>query len=164
MPAVLVTLADAIAAELNAATWEGVTFKAVRSYADWELELKQLGELHVDVVPAEYPNTDLDSRGSVGYGLSLDIGIRKRFEQSDLEKCGAVVLAELDRLVLLVEEFHEFFIAPGNDTTIGRRLQDYPEASWRETAIRAAASAKHLREMQMFLGVIRVTYDVSKSL
>lgn len=164
MPAVLITLADAIAAELNAATWEGLTFEANRNYGDYDIELKELGVLRVDVVPAEYTDTDQDGRGSVGYGLAVDIAIRKRFDQSDLEKCGKIVLAELDRLVLLVEELHEFFIAPSGATTIGRRLQNYTDASWRETAIRSNASRDHLRKMQMFLGVIRVTYDVSKTL
>lgn len=166
MSAVLITLADAIASEINAAEWDGLAVAAERNYADWELELRTLGELHVDVVPVEYSETELDGRGSVGYACAVDIGVRKKFGQPDLEKCGRIDLAEIDRLVLFVQELHEFFIkADSTDgTTIGRRLQDYTDASWRETTIRSTYSAKHLREMQMFLGIVRVTYDVSKTL
>lgn len=164
MSAVLVTLADAITAELNAATWDGLAPNWERSYADWDIGLKTIGQFKCDVVPVAYDETDLDGRGSVGYACSVDLGVRKKFGQEDLEKCGKIVMAEIDRLVLFIEELHEFFIAPSDDTTIGRRLQDYTEASWRETTIRSTYSQKHLREMQMFLGIVRVTYDVSKTL
>lgn len=164
MSAVLVTLADAITAELNAATWDGLSLEWERSYADWEIDLRTLGQLKGDVVPVAYDETDLDGRGSVGYACSVDIGVRKKFGQPELEQCGRIDLAEIDRLVLFVQELHEFFIAPSGSTTIGRRLQNYTTANWRETTIRSTYSQKHLREMQMFLGVVRVTYDVSKTL
>lgn len=167
MPAVLIALADAIAAEVNAATWDGLSFEADRNYGDYDTNLPELGVLKVDVVPAEYADNDIETRApTVGYQPTADIVIRKRFDQRDLEACGRIVKEELDRLVLFVEELHEFFIAPDttDGTTIGRRLQTYTEASWNNTVIRANASRKHLREHQMFLGVIRVTYDVSKSL
>lgn len=164
MTAVLVQLAEAITAELAAASFDGLSFDPVRSYADWELELRELNVLNVDVVPVAYDETDLDGRGSVGYACSIDIGVRKRFGQSDLEKCGSVVLAEIDRLVLFVQELHEFFIKASSDTTIGRRLQNYTDASWRETRITSTYSQKHLRDMQMFLGIVRVTYDAGKDL
>src|SRR5688572_19427482 len=140
MTAVLITLADAITAELNDATWDGLTFEAERNYADWDLELKDFDTLYVDVVPVDFGETELDGRNSVGYSPSVDIAIRKKFRQADLTDAGKIDLEEIDRLVLLVQEMHEFFIKPSDDTTIGRRLQTYTDASWRDTIIRSTYS------------------------
>ena len=156
MSAVLVDVATAITAELAAASL-GQTFVPARSYADWDEQLEDAGTLHVDVVPVNYDESALDSRESIGYVVSCDVGIRKRFGTDDQEvSTGRIELAEIDDLVLLVEAIHEFFIE--------RRLAGYESAVWRETKIRSAYIRKHLREYRQFTGMIRVSYDVSKAI
>jgi len=159
--AVLVKVADGVTAEINAALeageFEGLQFTAERSYADWkDDELEDLDCLHVDVVPVRYDNTDLDSRGSVGYVCSVDIGVRKKFGQGDNSQSGRIRKEEVDRLVLLVEQLHEHFCKD--------LLSTFEDATWRDTKIPTTFSRRHLRDARLFLGVIRVSFDVSKSL
>lgn len=160
MAAVLIEVADALTAELRSAVedgeFAGLHFDPERSYADWDEELADLDCLHVDIVPATYDETDLDTRGSVGYVVSVDVVIRKKFSQEKRQQNGKIDPEEIDRLVLFVEEIHEYLCKI--------RLTGYEDASWKEAMIRSAYSREHLRTMGMFLGVIRVSFDVSKLL
>jgi hypothetical protein len=160
MGAVLVDVAEAVTVDLRTAVvageFDGIDFDPVRSYGEWKDEQGDIGCLRVDVVPIPHLETDNDARESVGYAVSVDIVIRKWFGQKDSDPGGKIELAEIDRLVLLTEEIHELFVEA--------RLTTYDEASWRETSIRACAPRDHLQNYSMFLGVIRVTFDVSKRL
>jgi hypothetical protein len=160
MAAVLIEVADGVTAELltalNADTFSEVTFVPERSYADWDEDLSDLDCLHVDVVPVAYEDTSLDARESVGYVCSVDVVIRKKFSQKYRTQDGKIDKSEVDSLVLLVEEIHEYLCKI--------RLTDYTEAVWRETVIRSAYSREHLRMMSMFFGVVRVSFDVSERL
>jgi hypothetical protein len=160
MAAVLIEVADAVTAELQTAVdsneFAGLQFVPERSYAVWDEELADLDCLHVDVVPVNYEQTDLDARESVGYVVSVDVVIRQKFSQEKRVQSGKIDPEEIDRLVLFVEELHEYLCK--------LRLTDYDEAIWRETAIRSAYSREHLRTMGMFLGIVRVSFDVSERL
>lgn len=153
-PAELVSVADAIVAELANLVSEHVgEIEPVRSYADWAEELKDLGDFRVDVVPVGYPEEEADSRGSIGYRCAVDVGVRKKFAQADRESSGRIKLAEIDKLVGLVQEIHTFLF--------NRRLSTYEGAAFREVKFRVVCSRKHLRDDGLFLGVVRVFYDVS---
>lgn len=160
MVAVLIEVADAVTSELQTAVdaneFTGLQFVPERSYADWDEELADFDELHVDVVPVNYDQTDLDARESVGYVVSVDVVIRKKFSQEKRLQDGKIDKEEIDRLVLFVEEIHEFLCK--------LTLTEYDNAIWRETAIRSAYSRDHLRTMGMFLGIVRVSFDVSERL
>ncbi|WP_425618033.1 hypothetical protein NA78x_001726 [Anatilimnocola sp. NA78] len=167
--AVLVKVADGVTAQLAAALedgwFEGLQFTPERSYADWlDDELEDLDCLKVDVVPVAYDETDLEGRGSCGYLVSVDIGVRLKFGLRDQVQGNRIRLAEVDRLILFVQELHEYFIKAGDGTGIGRRLESFPGATWRESRIRTTFSRRHLRDKRMFLGVIRGFWDVSKEL
>lgn len=154
--AVLVQVAEVVAGEIRDHNF-GLTFDVERNWADFDVELEEIGKLRCDVVGVVHAGSELDDRGSTNYKCPVDIVIRKRFGQNDQTDCGRIEVAEIDRLVLLVEQIHEFLCSEDM-----RRLGDF-DATWESTEIRACASRVHLQK-RMFLGVIRVTYDVSQVL
>ena len=161
MAAELVLVADAITTELANATFAdlGWTFEPERSYADWASDIEELNGLHVDVVPVTYEENELDTEGSVGYLCTVDIGVRLWFTQTERGAKKRVDRAKVDRLILFIQELNEFFCKDR-----GRSLTEYPTAAWEKTKIRAAYSRKHLAKHKMFLGLIRVSYTVTKDL
>jgi len=160
MAAVLIEVAEGVTADLltavNANTFTGLTFVPEWSFAEWDDELADFDELHVDVVPVNYDQSELDSRESTGYVVSVDVVIRKKFSQKYRTQNGKIDKEEINSLVLLVEKIHEYLCKI--------RLTDYDEAIWRETNIRSAYSREHLRTAGMFMGVVRVSFDVSERL
>ena len=160
MAAVIVDLADAIATELTAASLAtfGVTFTAESSYADWHDELEDMDTLHVDVVPVRHEDSELADRGRTKYGMTVDVGFRKRFgTSSQSSSTGRITKADIDALVLMVEKAHEWFVDNG-----GRKLSTMPNAVWESTDIRATYIRKILRDKRMYVGVVRVKYEVVK--
>lgn len=156
MTAVLVSVADAIKGELETPDL-GIPISPERSYAEWDIELQDLGTLRVDVVPVFSPNVaDMGTRGSYRYVAPVDIGIRKRFTRTEYEpSTGKLELSDVDNLVELVEAIHEHFAD-------GHALAAYPSARWQESKIVASYVKKHLRELRQFTGIVRVTYAVHK--
>jgi hypothetical protein len=154
MPATLTTIADALTAYLNAA---GValsqSFTAVRSYPDFDLELKDLTALRVDVVPVGASSGDAATRGTIQFGQAIDIGIRRKLGSSGRDaSTGRINNATIDPYVQLVEEIAAYLAMD--------RLPAAPDAAWVSTQIRQVYSPQHLREWGQFTSVIRVTYDV----
>ena len=133
------------------------TFTAERSYADWELPLDDAAAdaLRVDVVPVNNPETDLETRGQVNYKAAADIVVRKKLNVPEQDpSTGRIAIGQIDALVALVLEIHQFFLAA--------RLANYDSAVWDKTEIRAAYVPKHLRQHRQFTGIVRVTFDVSR--
>jgi hypothetical protein len=149
----LVQTAQSIADELNAHTFT-LRFTAERSYRT-DLELEDLDTLHVDVVPVNAPS-ELASREVISYDCSVDIAVRKKFEPKDHDKAGEIDRDEIDRLMLLVQEVHEFLVR--------RRLTTFEEAAWQSTDIRLWYFPRHLREFRQFTGLIRVVFRVNGGL
>lgn len=158
--AVIVKGADDIVAELVAARdseeeFVGLQFKPKRSYAEWKTEdLSDLDCLQLDVVPVKHEEEDLDDRESIGYVCSYDVGVREKFGPEDAAQNGRTRQERIDRLVLLVEEIHEHFAA----------LQLNDDTVWRGATIRISYSPEHLRDKNMFLGIVLVRLFVSKDL
>lgn len=157
MPAidVLEKVATGVTSALAGATFSQ-TFTAERSYADWELPLDDdaADDLRVDVVPVNNPATELEARDQVNYTVAADIVVRKKLNVAEQDpSTGRIELAEIDALVALVLEIHQFFLAA--------RLASYDSASWDKTEVRAAYIPKHLRQHRQFTGIVRVTFDVS---
>lgn len=162
MPNVLADIATLVADALNnapAGTFSQ-SFGAVRSYADWELPLEESPTgneaLRVDVVPVPALESELESRGAISYSPATDIIVRKRLGQDARGVDGKLLLAEVDALVLFVQELAEFFTADQMDAETGAR--------WKQTDIRRAYVPSHLKERHQFTGQIRVTFDVSTAL
>jgi hypothetical protein len=128
----------------------------VRSYADWTDELRNLDELHVDIVANQAGDQELTTRGMVMYELPIDIGVRQRFDKDGIDhETGRVAIQEVDRLVLLVEEIARFLAAD--------RLTTYSVAAYVETRVLSLFNRRHLRELNQFTGLIRSVYQVEKA-
>jgi hypothetical protein len=151
----LVAVAEAIKEELNAQPQTfTLPFDAVRSY-DTETELEDLDTLHVDVVPVKAP-ISLETQGSVEYRSAVDIGVRKKFGQADRDASGAIDIAKIDQLILLVQQIAEALIE--------MRLTAHPDAAWQSTEVRVWYVPRHLRELGQFTGIVRVEFATQREL
>lgn len=147
-----VSIADAIQLMLAAATLSKV-IEPERSYADWDLELKEYDTLRVDVVAVTTEQqSDLAAKGVIRFTVPVDIAVRYRFgaDKQD-DDTGRIDVAKVDELVLLVQEIHSLFTP--------NRLTDFQAGAWVSTRIVVNPSNKHLREMRQFLGIVRVTFQ-----
>jgi len=169
MSAVPILLADALTTVVNTAQQASqlgtLSFTAVRSYPDWDDDFKDIKALEVDVVPAMSAGdlVDLDAVGTINTEPAVDVCIRKRFEPGDKEtsgaKAGRLKKTSVDPLVRLVEQIHELF-SGDRDTAV--TLSGSIVANWMDATVRTYCDYKRLRE-GVFLGVVRVRYDVSKA-
>lgn len=139
--AVIVDLADALVAELNAATFsQPVT--AARHYLP-RFDLTEMQTLRVTVVPQEAVLASGDrARGQGDY--SLDVAIQRKLTTGDND--------ELDALTNLVEEIA--------DHVRGRRLAAYPDAAWLKTEQTVLYAPEHLAELRQFTSILTLTYRV----
>ena len=139
--AVITDIADAIVAELNAATLsQPVT--AERHYLP-RFDLPEMQTLHVTVVPKGVVLASGDrSRGQGDY--SSDVAVQRKFATGDN--------AELDALTNLTEEIANHFR--------GRRLASYPDAAWLKTEQTVLYAQEHLAELRQFTSVLTFTYRV----
>lgn len=160
MTAVLVSVANAVTDALNGASLSQ-RITAVRSYADWELPLEDSDPsdvLLVDVVPVGMNyGTELASRDTLDYSPAIDVVVRKRLGPDKRQAGGTFTLAEIDELVLFMEEINEYFTAA--------RLATYTEAAWDSeigTKILAAYIPSHLRQHSQFTGRLRIPFVVQK--
>ena len=139
--AVVTDIADAVVAELNAATFSQ-TVAAERHYLP-QFELPEMKTLHVTVVPKGILlGTSDRARGQGDY--SVDVAVQKKFETGDN--------AELDPHVALVEEIADHFR--------GRRLPSYPNAAWLKTEQTVLYAPEHIDELRQFTSVLTLTYRV----
>jgi len=139
--AVITDVADAIVAELNAATFsQPVT--AARHYLA-QFDLKEMQTLHVTVVPKAVVLASSDrSRGQGDY--SVDVAVQKKFETD--------ANVELDPLTNLAEKIADHFRA--------KRLASYPNAAWIKTEQSVLYAPEHIEELRQFTSVLTFTYRV----
>jgi len=98
MPAAILELADAVVADLNAATFSQ-PFTAQRSYLPrWKLE--DLGTIRVTVVPKDDAG-ERASRSQWQEDYQIDVAIQR--------KLGSDETAQLDGLILLAQEVADYF-------------------------------------------------------
>lgn len=147
--------ADAMVAELNAATTFSVPFASAR-VDDPDLDLEDVGILHVDVMPDVLPPAvEISASTASGCNVvcNINVAVRKRFGTTDQDATtGKVDQAEVDSLKLLVQEIHDFFKL--------RRLTAYTEAVWTGTKIPLLWSPKRIRTQRQFTAVLTFTFMV----
>jgi hypothetical protein len=139
-------LADAVAAELNAAppgTFD-LPLVAVRHYRP-VFELVELKTLRVSVVPKKIEITGL-SRTTNQHEVTIDVAVQKKVTEGDT--------AELDGLMSLVERVGDYLRL--------RRLSAMPTAIWSKTENAPVYSPEHLEQKQVFTSVLSVTFKVVK--
>lgn len=161
----LIEVAKAIVDDLNADPGGnfGTGFTAVRSYAEWEIALRDVGELKVDVVPVAYLLNEMaDRNGTLLYQVAVHIGVRKRLRRdSDTTRFD---LAEVDDLVQLTRRLSDWF---ASDSGRPHELAAYPQAMWiaegvknNRSEILQTCDKKMLRTGGQYTGVIQVLYEV----
>lgn len=136
-----------------------VSYEASRSYADFEVPLSEPTDyVRVDVVPVSRMKAELETRKSISYAPQVDVLVRRKFNPSNQASDGRVEMDDVDQLVLFVEEIHStlVFMRTGGNWREG-------DGIWVEEEIIAAYIPSHLRKFRQFTGIIRVTYDVSKT-
>jgi len=156
MPSALVQVADAVTAAIAGHDF-GIKFECERSYPNWDLKLEEAGCLRVDVVPVRHISSTPAGRGGpdvnpINYRCAVDIGVRKKFGFSDQRATdGRTVIAEIDRLVELVEQIHGFISA-------WQQRNILSNIKWGETDIRASYVGDHLKDWPQFTGLIGLTF------
>lgn len=139
--AVILDIADAVVAELNAAALSQ-PISAQRLYLP-QFKLTEMQSLHVTIVPkgVVYGMADR-SRGQGDY--SLDLAVQRKFASGNN--------AELDPLTNLVEEIVDYLR--------GRRLATYPNAAWLKTEQSLLYASEHIEELRQFTSLLTFTYRV----
>jgi len=158
--AIAVEVADAIAEELGAHTFTLLPETIHRGYIqDRDLFLAAASELRLDVVVSDC-TTEPASQEDTIYSCTTDIAVRKRFAAAERNADdGKIDTEEIDRLILFVQEIHDYFARKANATS-GRTLTDYDEAIVEGVELRPIYDAPTLRENQQFTGIISVTCKV----
>jgi len=146
---VLVQIADAVAASINAAAADGVfpePFEAVRAHRP-SFDLEELAELRVSVVPRSTVITAL-ARLQSQYECTVDVGIQQRVPAGDGGD------ARVDALLELAEAI--------GDHLRHKRLPEFPEAAWSSIAHDPVLAPEHLDERSTLTTVLSVTYRVRR--
>ncbi|HDZ20086.1 MAG TPA: hypothetical protein ENH78_02180 [Phycisphaerae bacterium] len=143
---------NAVAAELRSQTF--TLNPTIRRRYVTNIVLKDLGTLYVDVQPGDV-DTEAADRERIKYTCRVDIAVRKRFDTvEEDDTTGEIETDEIDRLLLLMQEIHDYFVL--------RRLVAYDEAAWVDVEFRPVYSPDHLFELRQFTGIVAVNFEVVK--
>ena len=146
--AVIVDIADAVVATLNG-TGLSQPFEAKRYYLP-EFDLKDMGTIHVSVVPAELEEEVADrSRDRAEY--KIHVAVQKRVTKHDPPGFDQ---AAIDALMHLVQEIDDLFRH--------KPLLGYEQASWTKTENKPIYDPKHLKEHGQFTSLLVLTFRVTR--
>lgn len=143
MSAVVIGVADAVAARIGAASLSQ-TVTAVRAYVP-VYDLESMDALHVTVVPRGLEMT-AQSRGSDSFAYHVDVAVQRRVPDRTPET--------IDPLMLLTEEIVDLFR--------GRNLDD-PAAACTAAANEPIYDPSHLDEMTLFTAVVRLSFTMTRA-
>ena len=157
----LITLVDALVDHINGLTWSGTAYEARRCYSgalDEQLQSADGDGVKVDViVPEEYDEVALDSRGSVARLVTIDVVIRRKFASQDNDASTGEVPG--DQVAELVEL--------GELLSLGAtyaRIAGAESAAWQESDHAPIYRRDHLREMRQFTGAVALTFEIHSTL
>lgn len=138
--ATIIQIADAVVAQLNAATFSQ-PLAAARLYAP-SFELPDMETLHVTVVPRGISSTSLD-RNRDNFSYEIDLAVQKKTDEEQ---------GSLDALMTLVEEIADHFrVGP---------LASFPGARCMDVKNAPVYSQEHLDELRQFTSVLTLTFRV----
>ncbi len=142
----VIDIADAVTAELNAASPGTFTpsFTAVRRVLP-EFDLADLADLKVSVVPKRVEITG-STRTASQYEIAVDIGVQK--------KLGKDLDSEVAALSTLVDQIADYLRR--------RPLSSAPFASWVSISNEPVYAPEHLAEQRVFTSVLTVSYRALK--
>lgn len=142
-----VEVAEALKDALNAGSWSQ-EFTAVRAY-DLTAELEDDGIVHVDVA-VRSDSGDLDGRGTTENIIEIDTAVRK--------KCDVSVIANLDALMLLIQEFRD-------DLLVSRLATATEGDAWCFAWERDPAYyPKHIRDYRQFTGMLTLRFKLVRAI
>ena len=133
----IIDVAEAIVAELNAATFSQ-PLAAERGYLP-TFDLQEMNELKVTVVPKE-DDGKLDTRNQSTHDYAIDIGIQKKPPNIDN--------TELDPLMLLTQEIADHFL-------FGKQAAG---ATLISPTVRILYLQEHLQKLRQFTSVVTLTF------
>lgn len=110
MAAVIVDVAEAVKEEIKLVSPISRAITPKRLYVDFDVPLEEIGQLRVDVMPKNVSRTELYARGITHYEASVTIGVRYRFGPERRTAFGEVESSEIDNLILLVQQLHDYFV------------------------------------------------------
>ncbi len=139
--AVITDVADALVAELNAASLS-LPLTAARHYVP-SFELQDMKDLHVSVVPRGVVILP-GGRGHNHHDYSIDVAVQKKVDAEEG--------TEIDELLDLVDEIADHFRF--------RRLDSYPAAHWIKTEHAPIYAQDHWDELRQFTSVLTLTFRV----
>jgi len=143
-------IADAVAAEINAAPGSPATFNqtftAVRKVVP-AYELSELTDLKVTVVPKAVEITG-STRSASQYDIAVDVGIQKKLPATP------EMDTEVETLGTLVDQIAEYLRR--------RPLSAAPFAAWVSIANDPVYAPAHLLEKRVFTSVLTLTYRAMK--
>jgi hypothetical protein len=142
----VIDIADAVAAEINAAPPDTFSqaFTAARMVLP-EFDLADLAELKVTVVPKAVEITG-GTRSASQYEIAVDVGIQK--------KLGKDLDAEVEALGTLVDEIADYLRR--------RQLTQAPWAAWSAIRNEPVYAPEHLAGERVFTSVLTVSYRAMK--
>lgn len=140
MPATIVQIADAVVAQLNAATCSQ-PLQAERHYLP-QFELSEMTELRVSVVPRAVASKGLD-RNRDSFDYRVDVAVQRKLDPTP---------GNLDALMALVEEIADHFRS--------HPLAGYPQARCTEVENVPVYAPEHLEEFRQFTSVLTLTFRV----
>jgi len=138
---VITDIAEAVKDALNGGTFSEA-FEADRHYQPF-FELKEMKALHVTVVPKGVAVVS-GTRGKNQHDYEIDVAVQKKLDAADN--------AEIDPLMMLVDELADFFRF--------KRLEGYPLAAWVKTENAPVYAREHLEQMRQFTSVLTLTFRV----
>lgn len=141
--AVIIDIADAVAAEINAGTFSQPV-NATREYLP-HFDLEDMQTLRVTIVPKSV-TTLPGSRNHNQYDYAIDVAVQK--------KLGSADNAEIDALLTLVDEIGDHFRF--------QRLSSFPNAMWLKTENQPVYAQEHLQELRQFTSVLTLTFRVMR--
>ncbi len=142
--AVLIQVADAVKAELEAGTFSQ-QFTAQRAYRP-AFDLADLNTLRVTVVPKSVDVFNA-SRRADHFDCVIDIGIQKRVNPENTQSVDAMA----------------DFVAGVVDFLRHRALSQMPDAAWLRIRNEPVWVPEHLDEHRTFTSVVEVTYRVARA-
>ena len=151
----LIDTADAVVAEINAATTLTKPIQAARTYdPEWELKetLRLVG--HVVLVARD---DEFQTREESETEVELDLVVRKRFDlASQHGQTGKLMMRDVDEYVGFFEELVEYLRERDH-----RQLSAYTDAHLIKSKIRMPYVPEHLRKWNQFTGLARLTYYIT---
>lgn len=149
----LIDIADAVVAQLNAASWSE-TFTAERNRSKANKKITELTSLYVEVIPRSQV-IELSARGELGKLLTIDIFLRKKMTPAEQDvSTGEIQEDDLDDLDDLAEDIAESF-TPLQNTRDG--YVDGTDASYKEVKIMSGPVTDQFTKTRIWQAQIRLT-------